>query len=138
MGAFSKQKDKRIEVLKNKIYLNGGGKTTPGKILRFIDRNTPDSAVNEFIAGLKAMAGRPKKSYEFAQMRAAQLVAVEGQEKTTPHYTIEAEGNTLHSTSNIPRVLQVNQKSLTALPSAILPKATNPGTIFTKQIYDIR
>jgi hypothetical protein len=54
-----------------------------------------------------------------------------------PHYSYVYNGNTIHATSNIPLKLDSSQNVDSPMPSLILEKSKNPGSIITAGAHKI-
>ena len=52
----------------------------------------------------------------------------------TPHLLFLENKNSIHATSNKPKILMINQKVLPNIPSLTLEKAKNPASIVTQNV----
>ena len=135
---YSKLKGSKIEVLSGKIYLNC---YTTGKLCKKLLENNHLITEKNFMEGIKILRSESLRFSKFEgehfETRLISAKDDKGKEIFSLHYGIIENNSTLHGTSNIPRTLPNNQRLDIPMPSLILPKAKNPGTIITERVNNI-
>jgi hypothetical protein len=134
-------KDLKIEVLSRKIYLNSG---SLGKLLRSTSLHKEEkSKAFKLLTDLKSISldiVRHESRMDSMDFRRGTMITQEGS-IIHSHYTY-FDGNALHATSNLPRVLMPSQMGTHPIKSLIAEGARNPASIITldpkKIIYDTK
>ena len=137
---YDSLKDYKIEILNNKIYLNGDKKT---EFMNLMLSLRPEIKKSELMRGFKIYRDLLKKNDEWARkMGQINLQLIKAQNDSgrliyTHHYGYEQKNNTIHATSNCPDKLEIYQRKDVAMPSLEKKDAKNPATIITWGIKDI-
>lgn len=134
-SVFLLNKDGKIEILNCEIYLNCftllmllkksniryGSKKLK---LEYLD------AIKNYYLKYNAL---DKKRSEMITFNYSKIVTEEGKGIDIPHPTLFLGNNSVHTTSKLPK-LEMSQKSIGAIPSAIVHGAKSPGTIFSSNV----
>lgn len=138
----------KIEINGKKTYLNCSSREIIVRYLLKSDFTKSNTSITNTFAAISDLRrnvdGGRKIAYErLTTMSLGFLETEEGHKLTRAHYSnekiISLSGESvktiLHSTSNVPKLLDFSQKSAIAIPGFIRPGAQNPGSIITTGNY---
>jgi hypothetical protein len=134
-SVFLLNKDSKIEILNYEIYLNCF------TLLMFLRKSNirygSKKLKLEYLDAIKSYylkySALDRKRSEMITFNYSKIITKEGKSIDIPHPTLFLGNDSVHTTSKLPK-LEMSQKSIGAIPSAIVHGAKFPGTVFSSNI----
>ena len=136
---YYKLQHSKIEIYSRKIYINC---YNISKLLTQIsNKNTSKNDLFNFLKKLRDITmdlDRKEKDFNRVKMIMGVLETDEGSKTKIPHFMFVQDKNTIHMTSKVPKNLDPSQERDMPISSLILTNSSDPGTIVSKNVRDIR